>query len=103
MMRAASALEARNDESQQLLDWSAHFLGHLLRGGAILTLASVAANALRHVRVDMSRQVGDCLSTTPACELSKGDDKRDSPPHCASAVALVGQPAHVPFDLTADP
>jgi len=98
-MRSSGAFETRNDDSQHLLNWSAHLLGHLLRSAAVLAFAPVLANALRHVRVHMSWQVPDHLRATLACELSKRDDTRDSAPHSASAITLAGQPADVPLDL----
>ena len=68
-MTTAYALEARNNELQQLLDRSAHFFGHLLRSGAVLPLAPMAANALGHVRVDMSWQLAQFCRPSLVREL----------------------------------
>ena len=89
-MPTAGALETGNDESQQLLDRAAHLFGHLLRRAAVLAFAPMVADALGHVRIYISWQVGDPLRSPLACVLSEREGKRDPPQHSTSAVTLVG-------------
>jgi transposase len=89
MLRRLARQWISHTASQDLLDRAAHLLGHLLRCAAVLAFAPMV-DALGHVRVYMSWQVGDSLCSPLACELSKGEHLRDPPQHGASAVALFG-------------
>src|SRR5579859_54285 len=103
LMPTAGALEFGNDESQHLLDRSAHFFAYLLRCGAVLPMAAMATNTLGHVRVYMGWQVSDVSRSPLARELSKSDGTRHPSPDGANIVPLVGHPADVLLDLGTDP
>ena len=100
-MRAAGALEPRNDELQHLLDRAADVLGE----GVPHTAAGVAGltGPLVHEGTHVTWQVRQRPGALQAGELPEGDQQRNAPQHAPGTVAPFRQPGHVTLDLRADP